>query len=685
MSFDAERLFTLLPAIYRLRDGAGPGTGALRALTDVIAAQVALLEEDLEQLYDDQFIETCAEWVAPYLGDLIGYRTLHPLGGASASAGRVGSARAEVANTIAYRRRKGTASALEALARDVTGYDARAVEYFQTLAVTQYMNHRRLQNVGPVAVRHGGPLTQIGTPFETATRTAEVRRIATRRGRFNIPNVGLHLWRIRSYPLDRVPATKLASGDAADRRFLFSPLGNDTPLFNRVAAEDALTHMAGRANVPMPIGRRELWDDLAAFYPSSIRVECGGTTVPVTAVSACDLSDAGGGWAYDSAATVLIDPVLGRLVVPPALTVDGRELDTRAPRVSWCYGFAADTGGGSYDRLATLSDAVVPIVAVDEGGSIADALEGLGQSGTIDVDGDGRFAGPLTITAAAGARIELRAADGHRPVLLPDGELRIDAADDSEVTLNGFLIAGAALRIVASSGRARIRLRHCTLVPGLSLQTDGTPVAPDAPSLLIDSPFVSMEIERSILGSIRADENASISVVSSIVDATDRTRVAFAAADGVAAGGSLTVEASTIVGKVHARVLPLVSNTILAAALGPSDAWPYPVHAERRQEGCIRFSYVPPGSSTPRRHRCQPVAAADAVRVQPQFTAERYGHPAYAQLSSRTPIEIARGADDESEMGALHDEFGPQRQTNLEVRLEEYLRFGLEAGIIYAS
>jgi hypothetical protein len=73
------------------------------------------------------------------------------------------------------------------------------------------------------------------------------------------------------------------------------------------------------------------------------------------------------------------------------------------------------------------------------------------------------------------------------------------------------------------------------------------------------------------------------------------------------------------------------------------------------------------------------------VRVQPQFTTERYGQPAYCQLSGRCPIEIRTGADDESEMGVFHDVFAPQRQTNLEVRLEEYLRFGLEAGIFYAS
>ena len=126
---------------------------ALRALIDVIAEQVAILEEDLAQAYDDQFIETCAEWVAPYIGDLIGYRSLH------AVAPRIGSPRAEVANTIAYRRRKGTASMLEQLARDVSGWDARAVEYFQQLATTQYMNHLARRSIVWFDVRHAAGAT----------------------------------------------------------------------------------------------------------------------------------------------------------------------------------------------------------------------------------------------------------------------------------------------------------------------------------------------------------------------------------------------------------------------------------------------------------------------------------------------------------------------------------------------
>jgi hypothetical protein len=46
---------------------------------------------------------------------------------------------------------------------------------------------------------------------------------------------------------------------------------------------------------------------------------------------------------------------------------------------------------------------------------------------------------------------------------------------------------------------------------------------------------------------------------------------------------------------------------------------------------------------------------------------------------------LLQGADDQAEMGVLHDLLQAQRETNLRVRLNEYLRFGLEAGIVYAS
>ena len=109
MTLDADKLYALLPSIYRIRDQ--EEGEPLKAYLAVLAEQVEVLQEDLSQLYDDQFIETCAEWVVPYLGDLIGYRRLQ---GATSPDG---SSRAEVANTIAYRRRKGTLSIVEQLAR----------------------------------------------------------------------------------------------------------------------------------------------------------------------------------------------------------------------------------------------------------------------------------------------------------------------------------------------------------------------------------------------------------------------------------------------------------------------------------------------------------------------------------------------------------------------------------------
>ena len=103
----------------------------------IIAEQVIVLRENMDQFYDDQFIETCANWVIPYIGDVIGFQAIH------AVAPNVASTRAEVGHTISFRRRKGTVVMLEQLARDVTGWGACAVEFFERLGDTQYLNHPR--------------------------------------------------------------------------------------------------------------------------------------------------------------------------------------------------------------------------------------------------------------------------------------------------------------------------------------------------------------------------------------------------------------------------------------------------------------------------------------------------------------------------------------------------------------
>ncbi|MCB1861075.1 MAG: hypothetical protein KDI47_05000, partial [Gammaproteobacteria bacterium] len=96
-----DRLYNLLPAIHRIRD-AEHGE-PLRALLGIMEEQLQALEQDIGGLYDDWFIETCEEWLIPYIGDLLGVRLLN-----NVDSGGVYSQRALVANTISHRRRKGT-------------------------------------------------------------------------------------------------------------------------------------------------------------------------------------------------------------------------------------------------------------------------------------------------------------------------------------------------------------------------------------------------------------------------------------------------------------------------------------------------------------------------------------------------------------------------------------------------
>ena len=118
------------------------------------------------------------------------------------------------------------------------------------------------------------------------------------------------------------------------------------------------------------------------------------------------------------------------------------------------------------------------------------------------------------------------------------------------------------------------------------------------------------------------------------------------------------------------------------------------IFAIRRQIGCVRFCYIPKGSQTPRRYRCQPEFPPESpestreeisLRIRPRFTSTRYGDPGYAQLHKNISEEIFEGADNGSEMGVFNNLYQPQRINNLKSVIVEYLRFGLEAGIFLVT
>jgi hypothetical protein len=680
----ADRLYALLPAIHRIRD-AEHGY-PLRELLSVIAEQVAALEENLDQLYDDQFIETCAPWVAPYIGDLIGYRSLHGV------VPDVASPRADVANTIRYRRRKGTASMLEQLARDVTGWPARAVELFQLLGWTQHMNHLRPLAYYAPDLRNTEALRWRDTAFDTIAHTVDVRHIDTGAVRHNIPNIGITLWRVRAFPLTRSPAFAMGDG----RRFRFNPLGVDMALYSKPETEEEITHLAEPRNVPLPLTRRWLKAHLEDYYgpDKSFWIERDGDPPqPVPAdekFHICDLSDiidenGNVAWAHQptDSGVIAVDPVLGRIAFADALSP--------VPLVSFYYGFTIAIGGGEYER-GDLAVSDKPEV-VKGGAALQPALDMVQDGGIVEVRDSYRYIETPTITVNAGKTVVLRAINGSRPLLAADGEIKLDLHAEATLILDGWVIQGGTLTVPDKGAEdegvqpRKLILRDCTLVPGPRTQGDGSPSQADDPGLVVHHAFTKIELERCITAPLHVIEEAQISLHECIVDATAQDLVAFRGpgtdALTLTPGGKLRLESCTVIGKVHTRELTLASDCLFVATLTTGDDWKAPLWVERRQQGCIRFSYIPPGSRTPHRYRCQPEEEDQQIR--PHFTSLRYGDPGYCQLRQVTSDKIRRGAHDESEMGVLHGLYQPQRETNLRVRMEEYLRFGLEAGLIYGS
>ena len=694
--YDAKSLYALLPAFHRIRD-AEQGGGVLEDLIGVIAEQLGALEEDIDQLHDNAFIETCAEWVVPYLGDLIGYRPLH---GASEGQDATRSSRAEVANTIGLRRRKGTAAMLEQLARDVTGWDASVVEFFLRLAGTQYLNHLRPGEAGTAGLRDMESLERLGTPFDRVPHSVDVRRIASGRGRYNIPNVGIFLWRLGSYSWTAVRARPATPGDA--RRFLFHPLGINTPLFTLAQTETSISHLATPRNVPLRLSRRELRRRPAEYYGADksfvilrrITLPPGSMgpdliEVPLDEIESCNLADLGAdpdtsAWPAGHPTRVRVDPELGRVHTP----ADERELI-----VMFRYGFSAQMGGGEYPRLATF--AADPTTSSSYPGpspTLEAAIAAQANSGTIEIDGAGPFNETPVIACAENAQLEIRSTDQRRATFVLGGDLVIGGGDSSEVTLNGLLFAGGRIVVPATfNGQPNrlqtLRLVHCTVIPGITLHRDGRPVSPGAPSIVVECPDTGLEVSWSITGPIRAVDTAGVRLEHSVIDANSASGIAFAAPapNDNDAGAPLSIESCTIIGKVHTSTMRLASNALFAAAIRAGDGWAAPVVAQRRQQGCVRFSFVPYTSIVPRRYRCHPANAEEALSIEPVFTSLRYGDPGYAQLAASGAPALLRGADDGAEVGAFHHLQQPHRVSDLRTRLDEYLRFGLESGVFNAS
>jgi len=231
LRYYSEKIWEMIPSIYRHEDGLAENKAVLRSIVEIIATQAAILRRSQDRLWDDQFIELSDDWAVPYIGDLLGTRLL------TAQLRR--ARRIDVAKTIYYRRNNGTPRVLEELISDISGWDGKLVEAFQRLA-------RARHGLDPHPARLAGRFTgtlpggwadlrsAIGSelsdgPFEEYFHLPDMRKPKGLDGRYGISKLNFHLFTFQSYPV--IEADPFPLGDGI--RFMFDPSGRNIPLFSR--------------------------------------------------------------------------------------------------------------------------------------------------------------------------------------------------------------------------------------------------------------------------------------------------------------------------------------------------------------------------------------------------------------------------------------------------------------------
>lgn len=587
-AYYAQRLWALLPAVYRTDDSDAYGApGPLQELLKRVGAQVAVVRRSLDRLWADQSIETCDDWVIPYIGDLLGTNLvtgLDPRG-----------QRLDVAKTIYYRRRKGTLAILEELARDVTGWDAHLVEGFRRLARARHgldptVGGAAFPGAGSSEVAglltgegligaltgtpagglanlrnaHGAALAS--SPFDESFHTADLRAGQGAMGHFGIAKLLVFLWRLNSYGIGYASTTAGTPVAVAGcpSQFVFDPTGRETPLFLPPPPApddfaDAWTS-AYEWQVPGPI-TASLEQAMAATgstappsppypYPPPNPAPPPATLVPF-------------GYAVNGATLDKVWPEHGRFRVQPS----SPPVSALRPTVAYHYGFPADLGAGPYDRLL-LGDPPQPVgphvTTVSGGAGLDTALAALAPSGTLVIDDSLTYGDALAsvgTTAIPTETVLVQAGPQQRPVLRPapvsppSGTLPtwvFTGGGEAELTLDGLLVSGCD--IVLRGSFDTVRITACTLDPGtlyrgappappvatpLATAVDGPPLRPTTIWIEADTGAASgsppgsgagairqLVVDHSILGPIRTRYGGSVetlTITDSIVQAIPAT------------------------------------------------------------------------------------------------------------------------------------------------------------------
>lgn len=693
-AYYAQKLWGLLPSVYRGADATDDaGSGPLRELVGRIGAQAAVVRRSIDRLWDDQSIETCDDWLIPYLGDLL---AANLVAGLDARAQRL-----SVAKTVYYRRRKGTLGIVQEVARDTTGWGVRTVEFFRRLGRARHgldpalgwplerVAHGQSGAARPsLAVVQGllGPNT--GTPaggfadlrrahgasraaegpFDEASHTLDVRRGAGRVGWHGIHRLGVFVWRLKvtlSFGVD--PVADLS----CPARFTFDPTGRQVSLF-AVPPPGGGGISPEEHELPGPISRGLLAIAFEKLYARP-------NPAQPSLLTDCSIAVFDGPIPADDPAHALLqasdfspklrDP--GRHRIDPEtgfVYFSNDQPRPKLPLVAYATGLLADIGAGAYERAA---EALVPPAAAPEqtleGGASPAALP---TSGTLVIKDSRTYAGLPDVTVTVGQTLVVRAEAKTRALLrfIPSGQLAATWTitgspaneERSSLWLDGVFLSGATL--VLAGEFETVTIASSTLDPGehdgaqFQLAIDGRALV--ASRIQVTGHVRRLVISRSLVGPIETADQGVI----------DQLELEDCVVQGVGGVPALTVETglvvlrrTTILGTGRAHRLE-ASESILHDQFDVADY----------QHGCLRFSAWATGSRLPRKY--------ESVQIAPRaglFASTRFGDAEYAQLLDATDSALAEGSENGSEMGAFCAEKTSIKLRALRIKLREFMPAGL--------
>lgn len=741
-----EKIWALVPEVYRNADGLAERPGRLRALVEILAEQAAIARRSVDRLWADTRADEADDWAIPYIGALIGARPVNALN-------RAGQ-RVNLARTILYRRRQGTVRLTELLADDIADWDAIASEGF-----LRVIRHWHMLDGGPepgritrspqwgyADLRNVRISDVLDTGHDDLAHFPDFRRHRGLSGRYGIPKVNLHLYRQYAFALSGVTPRLIAP-----EHYTLDPSGRDVALFQpggRDAENSCAAAREWEMRAPIPCRRLNaagfqpqiahappgLDAVLAPIYGRRFATEAGMLEAANAALAADPVPPNA---LSDTEAVLLIAAAMERdtpranllpggdpaacaiaLTIAAAATDDplGPERLFGANLAEWGADHAppgwvdvmADPALGRVRLMDPLpGDRVLFVQRIHYGtfwpvgAGTHDRASGLSDGPFTLLDTD---APDFTALPVSG---EFRFADSRtfRPVVPASGIIEADG----DLTLSAWNGERPFVEVTPTGGVLTLR----AIASGLTLTIDGLwlgVLGAAATQLVIDGTWARVVLRNVSLdpGGMRAAAPLALpepippvtlrfggAIDDIIIDRciTGPITETATAADPCAVD-TMTICDSIVDGTApdpaillrNARLCLDRSTVFGDLVTGGLDASEVlvdgQVRVEDAQSGCFRFSAAATGGRVP--HPYESHFFAEGLPPE-TFLSRRFGDASYAQLSEVAPPEIRTGGENGTEMGVFNAALDPIKRADLRDKLEEFMPINAIAQLVFET